>query len=95
MTTMSKRSLISESVAVIRIGVHPIGGEPDQYVVHVAPWVSHMTTIRVVPTNSKLSPYSWDEVLAPEQSFGPAVILGCLILPSKNHLKAGKDYSTK
>jgi hypothetical protein len=29
MTTMSKRSLISKSVAVIRIVVHPVREEPD------------------------------------------------------------------
>jgi hypothetical protein len=47
---MSKRSLISESVMVIRIDVHPTGEEPDQHDIRAAPWVSHMTTIREVPT---------------------------------------------
>jgi hypothetical protein len=64
MTTMSKRSLISESVAVVQIGVHPTGEEPDQYIMGVAPWVSHMTIFRKIPTKSKLGPCCWDEVLA-------------------------------
>jgi hypothetical protein len=61
----TKRSLISEGVAVIRIGVQPAGKEPDQYVVRLASRVSHMTTVRKVPTKSKLGPCSRDEVLAP------------------------------
>jgi hypothetical protein len=60
-----KRSLISESVASIQIGVHHVGEEPDQHIVHVAPRVSRMTTIREVPTKSKLGLCSQDEVLAP------------------------------
>jgi hypothetical protein len=65
MIATSKRSLISESVAVIRIGVHPAGEEPNQHVVRVASLVSRATTIREVPTKSNLGPYSRDEVLAP------------------------------
>jgi hypothetical protein len=38
---------------MIRIGVHPTGEEPDQHVVHMAPRVSHTTTVREVPTKSK------------------------------------------
>jgi hypothetical protein len=60
-----KRSLISESVMVIRIGVHPRGEEPDQHVIHVAPWVSRTITICEVPTKSKLRLCYWDKVLAP------------------------------
>jgi hypothetical protein len=70
---MSKRSLISESVAMILIGVHPAGEEPDQQVVCMAPLVSRTTTIREVPTKSKLVPCSLDEVLAPSD---------CLARPS-------------
>jgi hypothetical protein len=62
---MSKWSLISESVVVIRIGVHPIGEEPDQHIVRMAPWVSRMTTVSKVPTKLKSAPCSQDEVLAP------------------------------
>jgi hypothetical protein len=65
MTTTDKRSLISESVMVIQIGVQSVGEEHDQHVVHVASRVSCMTTIRKVPTKSKRGPSSWDEVLAP------------------------------
>jgi hypothetical protein len=65
MTAMSKRSLISESVTVIRIGVHPAGKKPDQHIARVAPRVTHMTTIREVPTRSKLGPCSRDKILAP------------------------------
>jgi hypothetical protein len=65
MIAMIKRSLISGSVAMVRIGVHPAGEEPDQYVIHVAPRVSHKTTVHKVPTRSKLGLCSWDEVLAP------------------------------
>jgi hypothetical protein len=60
-----KRSLISESVASIQIGVHLVGEEPDQHIVHVAPRVSRITTIREVPTKSKSGLCSRDEVLAP------------------------------
>jgi hypothetical protein len=65
MTATSKWPLISESVTVIRIGVHLAGEEPDQHVVCMAPRVSHMTIVRKVPTKSKLGPCFWDEVLAP------------------------------
>jgi hypothetical protein len=61
----TKQSLIYEGVAVIRIGVQPAGKEPDQYVVRMASRVSCMTTVREVPTKSKLGPCSQDEVLAP------------------------------
>jgi hypothetical protein len=65
MTTMSKRSAISESVAVIQIGVHSVGEEPDQRIIRVAPQVSRTTTVCEVPTKSKSGPCSRDEVLAP------------------------------
>jgi hypothetical protein len=64
MIATSKWSLISESVAVIQIGVHPVGEEPDQHIVRMAPRVSHKLTIRKVPTKSKSDPYSRDEFLA-------------------------------
>jgi hypothetical protein len=60
----NKRSLISKSVAAIRISVHPTGQEPDQHIVRLASRVSCTTTIRDVPIKSKLGPYSRDEVLA-------------------------------
>jgi hypothetical protein len=37
MLATDKRPLISESVAVIWIDIHPTGEEPDQHIVHVAP----------------------------------------------------------
>jgi hypothetical protein len=58
---MSKWSLISESVAVIQIDIHPIGEGLDQHVVHMAPWVSRTTTIHEVPTKLKLGPCSRDK----------------------------------
>jgi hypothetical protein len=60
-----KRSLISESVIAIRISVNPIGEEPDQHVVRLAPCVSRTTTVREVPSKLKSGLYSRDEVLAP------------------------------
>jgi hypothetical protein len=63
-----KRSLISESVAAIRIDIHPAGEEPDQHVVRVAPEVSRTTTVGEVPTKSKSGLCSWDEVLAPSDA---------------------------
>jgi hypothetical protein len=60
-----KWSLISESVAAIQIGVHPIGEEPDQHVICVDSQVSRMTTVHEVPTKSNLGHCSQDEVLAP------------------------------
>jgi hypothetical protein len=65
MTATDKRSLISESVTVIRIGVHNAGEEPDQHVVRVTPGISRTTTICKVPTKSKSGLCSRDEVLAP------------------------------
>jgi hypothetical protein len=65
MIVTSKRSLISESDAAIQIDIHHAGEEPNQHVVHVTHWVSRTTTIREVPTRSKLGPCSRDEVLAP------------------------------
>jgi hypothetical protein len=50
MTAMDKRPLISESVALTRIDIHPTGEEPDPHVVHVASRVSRTTTIGEVPT---------------------------------------------
>jgi hypothetical protein len=60
-----KQPLISESVAVIQIGVHPAGEDPNQHVIHVTPRVSRTTTVREVPTKSKSGLCSRDEVLAP------------------------------
>jgi hypothetical protein len=54
MTTMSKWSLISESVVMIRIDEHPTREESDRHVVRMAPRVSCMTTVHEVPTKSKL-----------------------------------------
>jgi hypothetical protein len=68
MIATDKRSLISDSVMAIQIGVHPTGEEPDQLTIRVTPGVSHTITICEVPTNSKLVPYSWDEVLAPSDT---------------------------
>jgi hypothetical protein len=65
MVAMDKRSLISKSVVVIRIDIHPAGEEPDQHVVCATPGVSRTTTICEVPTKLKLSSCSQDEVLAP------------------------------
>jgi hypothetical protein len=65
MTAMSKRPLISESVAVIRICIYPVGEEPNQHVVCVTPQVSRTTTFREVSTKSKLGSCCRDEVLAP------------------------------
>jgi hypothetical protein len=42
MIATSKLSLISESVTVIRIGVHPVGEELDQHVVQASPFRSHV-----------------------------------------------------
>jgi hypothetical protein len=64
MTATDKRSLISESVTVIQIDIHPVGEEPNEHIVHVTPGVSHTITVREVPTKSKLILCSQDEVLA-------------------------------
>jgi hypothetical protein len=56
MTATSKRPLIFESVAVIRIGIHPVEEEPDQHIIHVAPRVSRTTTFHEVPTRLKSCP---------------------------------------
>jgi hypothetical protein len=50
---MDERPLISKSVTVLRIDIHPTGEEPDQHVVHVASRVSCTTTVREVSTKSK------------------------------------------
>jgi hypothetical protein len=65
MTAPNKRSLISESVMLIQIGVHPAGEEPDQHVVRLASRVSCMTTVREFPTKLKSGLCSRVEVLAP------------------------------
>jgi hypothetical protein len=65
MTAADKRSPISDSVTVIRISVHPAAKEPNQHVIRMTPGVSRTTTIREVPTKSKLGLCSWDEALAP------------------------------
>jgi hypothetical protein len=65
MTATSKQSLISETVMVIQIIVHPIGEEPDQQVIRLASRVSHTATVYEVPTKSKLGPCFQDQVLTP------------------------------
>jgi hypothetical protein len=65
---MGKRPLISESVTVTWISIHPAGGKPDQHVIRVASWVSRTTTVREVHTKSKSGPCSRDEVLAPSDA---------------------------
>jgi hypothetical protein len=63
MSAMDKRSLISESVAAIQIGVHSAREEPDQHIIHLPSRVSCMTTVHKVPIKLKLDPRSRDEVL--------------------------------
>jgi hypothetical protein len=65
MFATDKRPLISKSVVVTRIEIHPTGEEPDRHVVRAARGVSHTTTTCGVPTKSNLGLCSWDEVLAP------------------------------
>jgi hypothetical protein len=88
MTRIDKQSLISESVAAIRIGVHPTGKEPDQHVLRVTPGVSRTTTVR-----KSLLSQTWATALGvkswPLGSLGPTVVVGCLILSPTNHLKQG------
>jgi hypothetical protein len=50
---------------VIQICVPLVGKEPNQHVIHLASQVSRTTTVREVPTKSKLGPCTRDEVLAP------------------------------
>jgi hypothetical protein len=68
MTATDKRSLISESVAVTRVDIHPAGEELDQHIVRATPGVSRTTTVRKVPTKSKSGLCSRDEVLAPSDA---------------------------
>jgi hypothetical protein len=89
-----KRSLISESIVVIQIDIHPAGEEPDRHVVHMAPGVSRTTTDGEVLTKSKLGLCSWDEVLVPSDA-RPGHHPGLPHFPSNNHLEAGRDGSTK
>jgi hypothetical protein len=65
---MDKWSLISESVAVTQIDIHPTGEELDRHVVLMTPGVSSTTTIDNVPTKSKSRLCSQDEVLAPSNA---------------------------
>jgi hypothetical protein len=65
---MDNRPLISESVVVIQIDIHPVGEEPDRHVVRVAPGVSCMTTVHEIPTKLNLGPCSRNKVLAPSDS---------------------------
>jgi hypothetical protein len=65
---MDKQSLISVSVAVTQIDIHPAGEEPDQHNVRATPGVSRTTSFCEVPTKSKSGPYSRDEVLAPSDA---------------------------
>jgi hypothetical protein len=65
MTVTNKQSLISESVIVIQVDIHPVGDEPDQHVIRMTPGVSYTTTVYEVPTKLKLGLCSRDEVLAP------------------------------
>jgi hypothetical protein len=64
-----KRSLISESGAVTRIDIHPAGEEPDQHAVRATLGVSRTATICEVPTKSKSSLCSRDEVLDPSDAW--------------------------
>jgi hypothetical protein len=88
MTAMDRRSLISKSVVMIRIGVHPTGEEPDQHAVCVTSGLSRTTTIHKSLLNR-------NRVSAPGMKYwlpampGLAVMLGCLILPLTTTLKQG------
>jgi hypothetical protein len=42
MTTTDKLPLITESVTVTRIDIHPAGEEPDQHVIRLTPEGSHV-----------------------------------------------------
>jgi hypothetical protein len=53
MAATDKQPLLSESVAVTQIDIHPVGEEPDQHVMRATPGVSCTTTVREVPTKSK------------------------------------------
>jgi hypothetical protein len=53
-----KRSLISECIMVIWIGVHPAGEEPGQHVIRVDTRVSRTTTVRKV-RKEPAQPLSW------------------------------------
>jgi hypothetical protein len=68
MTATDKWPLISESVAVTQINIHPTGEEPDRHIVRVALGVSCTTTVREVPTKSKLGLCSREEILAPSDA---------------------------
>jgi hypothetical protein len=68
MTAIDKQPLISESVMVIRIDIHPTEEEPDQHIIRVAPGVSRTTTVRKVPTKLKSGACSQDEVLSPSDA---------------------------
>jgi hypothetical protein len=65
MIATDKRTLISESVAVTQIDIHPIGEEPVRHIVRAALEVSCTTTVCEVPTKSNSDLCSRDEVLAP------------------------------
>jgi hypothetical protein len=42
MTVMDKLSLITKSVAVTRIDIHPTGKEPNQHAIRLTPGGSHV-----------------------------------------------------
>jgi hypothetical protein len=67
-TATIKWSLISKSVTVTRIDIHPRGEEPDQHAIHATPRASRTTTVCEVPTTSKSVPCFQDEVLVPNDN---------------------------
>jgi hypothetical protein len=88
MTATDKRPLIFESVMVTRIDIYSTGEEPDNMSCVRLP-KSHVQQ----PSMKSLLSRNWSP--APRmKSWLPvipstAIILGCLILPLTNHLKAG------
>jgi hypothetical protein len=75
MIATDKQSLISESVIVTRIDIHPTGEEPDQHAVHVTLGVSRTTTIhKSLLSRNRVSSPGMKSCL-PVMS-GPTIILG-------------------
>jgi hypothetical protein len=56
MTATDKLSLITESVAMTRIDIHPAGEESDQHVIRLTPKCSHIWQPFVSPYYVKIGP---------------------------------------
>jgi hypothetical protein len=89
MTATDKQPLISESVTVTQIDIHPIGEEPNQHVIRATPEVSRMTTVRKSLLSQTWARAPEMKSCPPPGSSGPTVVVVASFFLQLTTLKQG------